>query len=64
MYPDVTQRWYAGNSEALGVFDNFGRYLNVLKRNGPALGYYPEPTKIILIGHPNNIKMGKLFCAR
>ena len=40
----------------------WGDILILLKRNDPALGYYPKPNKIILKGHPNNIKVGELFC--
>ena len=36
-------------------------YFNLLKRNSPERGYYPEPTKIIMIVHPENIEVGKLF---
>ena len=45
------------------MFDNLERYLNLLKRNDPAMGYYPNPTKIIMKRHPNNVKVGGLFCA-
>ena len=37
------------------------RYCNSLKFNGPARGCYPEPTKIIMIVHPNNLEAGELF---
>ena len=36
-------------------------YFNLLKRNSLERGYYPEPTKIIMIVHPENIEVGKLF---
>lgn len=55
-YPDVTHPKYADNSRALHTFNNYERYFNSLKRHGLDRGYYPDPTKSILIVHPNNIK--------
>ena len=60
-YPDVTQPWYADNDGALDTFENLERYFNILKCNGPAWGYYPDPTKIIMILHPNNLEAEELL---
>ena len=60
-YSGVTQPWYADNAGALGTFDNLELYFNMLKHNGPEQGYYPNPTKIIMIVHPDNLEVGKLF---
>ena len=38
-------------------------YFNLLKRNSPERGYYPEPTKIIIVVPNNNLEAGKLFGA-
>ena len=38
-------------------------YFNSLKHNGPERGYYPEPTKIILIMHSDYLISGKMFVA-
>ena len=38
-------------------------YFNLLKCNGPTWGCCPDPTKSILIVHPNNLKAGELFGA-
>ena len=43
------------------MFDNLERYFNSLKRNGLARGYYPKPTKSILVVHPENLEAGELF---
>ena len=51
-YPDITQPWYANNAGTLGTIDNLEIYFNLLKTNGPERGYYPDPTKIVLIVHP------------
>ena len=55
-YPDGTQPWYAGDAGAQGKFDNLKRYFNSLKRTGPARGYYPDPTKSIMIMHKKILK--------
>ena len=59
--PDVTQSWYAKNSGELGTFDHLERYFKALNRNGPARGYLPEPTKIILVVHSQKLKAGYIF---
>ena len=61
MYPDVTRPWYADDAGGLGTFDNLCRYFNSLKVHGPTQGYYPKPTKSIIIVHPRNIKAGGIF---
>ena len=39
-------------------------YFDLLTRQGPGRGYYPEPSKGILIVHLDNLEAGKLFGAR
>ena len=58
---DVTKYWYADDAGALGTFANVNLYFNFLKRFGLGCGYYPEPSKIVLIAHPYNLKSGKRF---
>ena len=48
-YPDVTQTWYTDDSGSLGTFDNLEQYFKLLRCNGPDWGYYPNPTKSILV---------------
>ena len=60
-YPVAMQPWCAYNAGALGMFDKLERYFNWLKHNVPDQGYYPDPTKIILVVHPQNLKAGELF---
>ena len=43
------------------MFDNLESYFNSLKFSGLAQGYYPDPTKINLIVHLNNLILGELF---
>ena len=60
-YLEVTEPWYTDNSGALGKFNNVELYFNSLKLNGPAWGYYPYSTKVILIVNLDNVEAGKLF---
>ena len=43
------------------MFDNLEQYFNSLNFNAPGQGYYPDPTKSILIVYPKNIRLGGLF---
>ena len=61
VYPNVMQPWYSDNSGVLGTFNHLEKYFKELKHNGPAREYFPEPTKIILAVHPQNLKVGEIF---
>ena len=61
-YPDAKQPWYTDDAGALGMCDHLEIYFKSLKRNGPSRGYYPKPTKSILVVHLQNLKAGELFC--
>ena len=52
-YLDITHSWYTYNAGALGTFDNIGLYFNSLKHFGQDSGYYPKPTRSVLIMHPD-----------
>ena len=58
---DVINPWYADDAKALGKFNNLERDFNSLKHNSPSWGYYPEPTKMILILYPENIEAGNFL---
>ena len=58
-YPDVAQTWYADEAGELGTFDNIGLYFNLLKKIGLGSGYYPKPSKSVLIMHLDNSAEGK-----
>ena len=60
-FPDVTQHWYADYVSVLDMFANVKLYFNYIKRFGPGRGYYPKPSKSVLIMHPENIEVGKRF---
>ena len=63
-YPDVTQPWYDDNAGALGMFDHLDNYFKALNCNGPERGYFTEPTKSILVVHPQNLESGEEFRQR
>ena len=56
--PDVTHPWCADNAISLGKFAIFETYFSFLTRQGPGRRYHPEPSKIVLIVHPRNLKAG------
>ena len=63
-HPDVTQTRYDDDAGALGMFGNIEDYLNYLTQVGLERKYYPDPSKSILIIHPDNFKAGILFVTR
>ena len=63
-FTEVNQPGYAYDAGALGTFANTELYFNSLKRLGPGQGYYPQPSKVIMIMHRDNIEAGKLFGLR
>ena len=60
-FTDLTQTWYADDAGSLGTFANIKLYSNSLKRFVPGHEYYPEPSKSVMIVHPDNIKGRKQF---
>jgi hypothetical protein len=47
--PEVSQPWYADDAGAGGNFDSLRRYFERLQEIGPSRGYFPEPSKSILV---------------
>ena len=54
-HPRVTQPWYADDAGAGGTFQQILEHFRDLQEWGPARGYYPEPTKSILVVAPGNV---------
>jgi hypothetical protein len=48
-YPELRQPWYADDAGALGSFDDIIRMFTELMKIGPDFGYFPNPSKSILI---------------
>ena len=59
--PDVAQPWHADNAGALGTFVILETYFDSLTLQGPGRGYYPKPSKSVLIIRLYNIEAGKEF---
>jgi hypothetical protein len=53
-FPAVKQPWYANDAGAGGCFSDIRKFFLQLQEIGPAYGYFPEPTKSILIVRAHN----------
>ena len=60
-HPRVTQPWYADDAGACGTFAEVQAHFQDLQVRGPARGYYPEPTKSILVVTPGNVARAKEY---
>ena len=60
-HPDVTQTCYAEYVRALDTYGKIELYFNPIKHSGPGCGYYPKPTKSVLIMYPDNLETGKFL---
>ena len=58
-HPRVTQPWYADDAGAGGTFADVQAHFQDLQAWGPVRGYYPEPTKSILVVTPGNVARAK-----
>ena len=58
--PDCIQPWYADDAGAGGSFEAIEDFFNLLVEEGPARGYFPEPTKSILVVKPQLVEAAKL----
>jgi hypothetical protein len=52
--PGVLQPWYADDMAMVGPASGIASCMALLEANGPARGYYPEPSKSILICRPEH----------
>jgi hypothetical protein len=52
--PDVSQPWYADDAGAGGTFSGIKLYFEKLQEKGPRRGYFPEPSKSILVVQEHN----------
>ena len=57
--PNFTELWYANNAGELGTFAIIGTYFNSLTRQRSDRGYHTEPSKSVLILHPDNLSPEK-----
>ena len=61
---EVTHSWCADADGALGTNQRIETYFNLLTRQDPGHGYYPEPQTSVLIVNLDNLEAGKVFGAR
>ena len=61
---DFTQPCYTDDNVSLCTFTIIDTYFNSLIFQGPVHRYYPEPSKSILIVHPDNFEAGKVLDAQ
>ena len=52
LVPSIMQPWYADDAAMAGKSENIATAMRHLLRMGPLRGYYPEPTKSVLICNP------------
>ena len=57
--PECHQPWYADNAGAGGKFDKIADCFMELTDKGPVRGYFPNPTKSILVVKPHSVKVAK-----
>ena len=58
-FPEVEQPWYADDAGAGGNFSEIRRFFSKLEEIGPNYGYYPEPSKSILVVRQHNLEAAK-----
>ena len=60
-HPQVSQPRYADNAGAGGKFGAVMAHFRDLQLKGPARGYFPEPTKSILVVSEQNVPRAKEY---
>jgi hypothetical protein len=58
-FPAVKQPWYADDAGAGGCFTDLRKFFLRLQEIGPSYGYFPEPSKSILIVRAHNLHAAK-----
>jgi hypothetical protein len=58
--PALEQPWYADDAGVAGKFDNMCRLFVKLQEIGPDFGYFPEPSKSILIVPEHNVARAEI----
>jgi hypothetical protein len=60
LFPKLDQTWYADDTGAGGKFDSIKRHFEKLEEIGPNYGYFPEPSKSILIVPEDNLEDARI----
>src|ERR1700709_1700537 len=56
LHPLCRQVWYADDATGCDNFARMREWFDALQRHGPKYGYYPKPSKCILIVKPDRLK--------
>ncbi len=60
-FPEVNQPWYADDAGAGGKFNAIRRHFIQLQEIGPNYGYFPEPSKSIIVVASHNLEKAKPY---
>ena len=63
-HPQVTHLWYADNTGSGKSFQDVQAHLDTIMVRGPPQGYFPVPTKSILVISKENFQFNKCFFKR
>ena len=55
VHPRATETWYVDDAGVRGAFKDVQAHFQDLQARGPARGYYPKPTKSILVVAPGKV---------
>jgi hypothetical protein len=58
-FTNVNQPWYADDAGAGGNFCSIQYFFECLQEIGPGFGYFPEPSKSILVVRKHNLDKAK-----
>jgi hypothetical protein len=62
-FPDVMQHWYVDDAGAAAKFSRIKQHFKRLQKIGPSFGYFPDPSKIIIVTSSDNVVEAKIFLA-
>ena len=60
-HPPIVQPWYADDADSAGDFDEIEAFFKDLAKIGPDFGYFPEPSKSVLIVRSPNLLAVQVF---
>ena len=55
----IYQPWYDDDAGVMSRMDEIDAYFTNLNALGPKYGYFPEPTKSVLVVKPDSVEMAK-----
>ena len=59
LHPLVRQVWYADDATSCDSFIKMRAWFDALREKGPKYGYYPKPSKCILLVKPERLPEAK-----